>query len=389
MIRAALELRRNQVVVPFPSIKIGRVLGIDIEINFTWFVIFALVWLSLSFSYYPAIYPGHSRLANMVDGLITVFFFSMSVIAHELSHSLVARWNRVSIQKITLFIFGGIAQMSSEPKSGSVEFKMAVAGPVASFALSAFFYGWFLLLQIAGLNTAYTAPFKWLAVTNIILGLFNLLPGFPLDGGRVLRAVLWHYLKDFRRATKIAVRSGQGLAFILIAAGFGEIFFLRQFDGAWFIFLGWFLNYIASAYYRQVELEQSLAGIKVKEIMTADVLTVPPDLDLESLVNDYFLKYKFGRFPVVSAEELLGVIALHEIKEIPREKWSQTKVRDILMPLQSDLIVDPDEEAASALIQMARREVGHLLVVEEGVLVGIVTKSDIIRLIRVRAELSV
>lgn len=375
--------------IPFPSLKIGRILGISIEINYTWFVIFALVTSSLAFSYFPALYPRHSMLINILDGLITALFFFLSVIAHELSHSYVARLNQVPIQKITLFIFGGVAEMSSEPKSSAAEFKMAIAGPLASFVLSGLFFLVYLAAGLLRLSSPITAPLFWLSGTNLFLGLFNLLPGFPLDGGRILRAVLWKILKDFRRATKIAVRGGQTLTFMLIAVGLWEILFQRRLDGAWLVFLGWFLNYIASAYYQRATLEQSLSNVKVSEIMMPNVLTVSPDLSLESLVNDYFLKYRFGRFPVVDGSELLGAISLHDVKEIPREKWPETRVREAMAPLKPSLIVQPESEVVEVLMQMALEEVGHLLVVKEGTLIGIVTKSDVLRLIRAKSELGI
>lgn len=376
-------------MIPFPSLKIGRILGIDIEVNYTWFVIFFMVVISLSASYFPAFYPKQSMLANTIDGVITAIFFFASVIAHELSHSFVARLNRVSIKKITLFIFGGIAQMSSEPNNASAEFQMAVAGPISSLFLSGLFYLAFLLVGYLGLPTPFTAPFLWLSNINLVLALFNLLPGFPLDGGRVLRAALWQIFGDFRRATKIAARSGQGLAFLLIAIGLLGVVFLHQYDLAWFIFLGWFLNYAASLSYQQALLHHALSDVRVKEIMATDVLTVSPDLDLESLVNDYFLKYKFGRFPVVNGTELMGIITLHDVKEIPRENWAETRIKEVIVPLKPGLIVRPEDEANEALMRMAKEEVGHLLVVEKGILAGMVTKSDIIRLIRVKSELGV
>lgn len=374
--------------LPLSGIRIGSIFGISIEINFTWFVIFALVTLSLSTAYFPYQYPSLSTVSNFILGVITSFLFFGSVIFHELCHSLVAKLNNIPIKKITLFIFGGVAQMSQEPTSPGVEFKMAVAGPLSSLGL-AFVFGfiWFMSRAL-GLSVFVTAPAQYLSIINVLLAVFNLLPGFPLDGGRVLRAGLWSWLKDITAATRIAARAGEIFAYILIFTGFLGVL-SQQWGLGWFILIGWFLQQAAQGSYQHLVFERALSHVKVKDIMSKEIETVGPDYTLDQLVNDYFLRFKFGRFPVVRDGELLGIITLHDIKGVPREEWSYKVAQDVLTPLEKVLVVSPEDEAVKALTRMAQGEIGHLLVVERNKLVGLVTRSDIIRLIKVKTELGV
>jgi Zn-dependent protease/CBS domain-containing protein len=374
--------------LPFGSIRIGSILGISIEINFTWFIIFALVTLSLGTAYFPQQYPDLPAATNFVLGFITSILFFGSVIFHELFHSIVAKLNNLPIRKITLFIFGGVAQMTQEPSNPGVEFKMAVAGPLSSLGLAFIFGLIWLLGRSIGLSVFIIGPAQYLSWINALLAVFNLLPGFPLDGGRVLRAGLWGWSKDITSATRIAARVGEGFAYLLIFVGFVGVL-AGQWGLGWFILIGWFLQQAAASSYQHVLFERALSSVKVADIMSREVQTVDPDLTLERLVDEYFLRFKFGRFPVVKNGELLGIITLHDIKEVPREEWAAKTAKDILTPLEKALTVRPQDEAVKALTSMAQSEVGHLLVVEDGGLVGLVTRSDIIRLIKVKSELGV
>ncbi len=374
--------------LPMGGIRIGSIFGISIEINITWFVIFVLVTLSLATAYFPNQYPELSAISNVILGVVTSLLFFGSVIFHELSHSLVAKLNNIPIRKITLFIFGGVAQMSQEPKSPGVEFKMAVAGPLSSLGL-AFIFGfiWFIS-RILDLSVFFTAPAQYLSIINVLLAVFNLIPGFPLDGGRVLRAGLWSWLKDITAATRIATRAGEVFAYILIFAGFLGVL-TQQWGLGWFILIGWFLQQAAQSSYQHLVFEKALSQVRVRDIMSKEVETVEPNYTLDQLVNDYFLKFKFGRFPVVRDGELLGIITLHDIKEIPREEWAYKTAQDVLTPLEKVIVISPEDEAVHALTRMAQGEIGHLLVVHGNRLVGLVTRSDIIRLIKVKTELGV
>lgn len=373
-------------MLPFGSLRLGKIFGIEIELNYTWFIIFVLIFFGLSIEFFPSLYPFQSTWVYIIDGLVTTFLFFGSVLFHELSHSLVAKLNNLPIKKITLFIFGGVAQMSEEPQKPQVELIMAIAGPFSSFLLAGFFGFLWLSSSFLGLSNAIVGPVRYLSLINLFLGIFNLAPGFPLDGGRVLRAGLWYFLDNLERATRYASWGGQIIAFTLILIGFALVI-RGMINGIWLILIGMFLNQAAQSSYRQLLFQSALSQVKVEEIMTKDVKTVSSQITLDQLVNDYFLRYKFGRFPIIDGERLLGVIGIHDVKEIPREKWSLTTVGEVVPPLKQSLIISPKEEASRALIQMTQEDVGHLSVVSNGKLVGLVTRSDILRLIKVKTEL--
>lgn len=378
----------NLTMIPFGSIKIGRISGIDIEINYTWFVIFILVAAALAFAYFPTVYPQLPVSVNIINGLLTSILFFGSVLFHELMHSSVALRNGLNISKITLFIFGGVSQMEDEPPTAGVEFRMALAGPLSSFALAMVFGGiWFVLVR-AGVSAAFFAPFGWLALINGLLGAFNLVPGFPLDGGRVFRSILWYFFNDITRATRIAARVGQGFAYSLII--FGLLMIFRGFlDGLWLILIGWFLNNAARGSYQQLVLRTQLGETNVKEVMNPNVETVKPDLSLEQVVRDFFMRFKFSRFPVIDQEHnLLGLITLTGVKNVPRDKWETTEVSKIIEPAEKDVIINPDDEALSALMQMSQENTPQLLVIDNNnKLTGLVSRKDIVRLLKVRRRL--
>jgi len=370
----------------FGSFRIGKILGIDVEVNYTWFLIFLLVTISYGslFTHDPYNVP---FLPATVLSIITSLLFFASVLLHELTHSFVAKRNGLGIKRITLFLFGGVAQMTEEPSSPQIEFKMAIAGPCMSFFLALVFgVLWFFVTRFDP-GITYTAPFEMLSLINLGLAIFNLLPGFPLDGGRIARAVLWYFTKNVVKATRIASYAGQAIAFFLIFIGFIAFISNFGFGGLWLMLIGWFLNNAAQQGYRQMELQHSLSNVKVEEIMTRDVVTIYPELPVDQLVNDYFLRYKFGRFPVVEGHKLLGVVTLHDVKEVPRENWVSMTAGQIITKAGKNIEVTPGEEVFKALMQMAQEDIGHLLVVKNSQLEGLITKSDIMRLIRIRTGL--
>ncbi|HDP70414.1 MAG TPA: CBS domain-containing protein [Actinobacteria bacterium] len=367
-----------------PSIKIGKILGFNIEINYTWFIIFIIILFQFTLIFDAEL---ASLPISVLAGLITSLLFFSSLLFHELCHSYVAKLNKLPIKKITLFIFGGVAEMTEEPSTPAIEFKMAAAGPLASIFLSGFFYGFFILANILNLGNVLISPLYYLALINFMLAIFNLMLGFPLDGGRLLRALLWYFLKDIKFATKVASMVGQILAYLLMFVGFMSAI-QGRIGGIWFILIGWFLNQAAQGSYQQVVLQSALSGIKVSEIMAPNVLTVSPSITLDEIVSNYFLKYRFGRFPVVEGDKFLGVVTLHDVKEIPRERWATTTIGEIVHSSDKLLTINVNNDAVHALMQMAREEIGHLLVVnEKNDLVGLVTRTDIIRLIKVKTEL--
>lgn len=367
--------------------RLGKIFGVDIYISYSWFFIFLLVTFMLTYGIFPQNYPTHSFLINLMLGLFTAALFFGSLLFHELSHAFIANRNKIPITRITLFIFGGMAQMSEEPHKPSSEFKMAIAGPLSSLLLAAVFFGIFTLLVVGGFSSPYFAPFEWLWQINVLLAIFNLVPGYPLDGGRVFRSILWMITKNQQKATNIAAKVGQGFAYFLM--GIGILLVINDnFGGLWFILIGWFLNRSASASYQQLLLQNALSGLKVEDLMSTEVKTVTPDIDLETLVNDYFLNYKFGRFPVIDGNDLLGIVTLHDIKDVQRDMWPKTTTGEVVEKLIEPMYVKADDEAVHALTKMVQEDIGHLLVIDDtNHLEGIITRADIIRLMKIRSEL--
>jgi Zn-dependent protease/predicted transcriptional regulator len=367
------------------SIKLFTLFDIEVGINYSWFIIFGLVTLTLGTSFFPDRFPELSIWSNLFLGMMTAVLFFFSVLFHELSHSLVARQHGVPIQKISLFVFGGVAQMSKEPETPRAELLMALAGPLSSFFLALLFGGiWAIFTFLVPLRVV-TVSMWYLALINVALAVFNLMPGFPLDGGRVFRAILWSFTGDLKKSTRIASSLGQVFGFALIFFGFLSLFRDNWVNGLWLIVLGWFLQQAASGSYEQLVLRESLDDVYVRDIMTTQLVTVSPFIFLDELVNDWFMRYRYGRFPVVDNERILGVITIHDVKEIPREQWSTTRVVDIVKPLDTKEVISSGEGALEALRRMSMEELSHLLVIEEQKITGIVTKSDILRIMRIRA----
>ncbi len=366
-------------------------MGIEIRLSFSWFVIFGLVTVLLATAYFPEAYPKLSRNEYLILGLITSFLFFASVLFHELSHAVIARLNHIRIRSITLFIFGGVAHMDEDPDTPKAEFLMAVAGPLASVVLSGLFAGAYLAAVSFNIGVIATGPFLYLAVINIYLAIFNLIPGYPLDGGRVLRAVLWAITKDVRRATRVASLMGQAFAFLLIFSGLYLIFIERTYwvNGLWFIFIGIFLQQVAAAGYEEVVMHLTLSGIKVKDIMTPDVVTVEATTMVNDLVNDYFMRYKHSKFPVVENGAIIGVVTLQSIQDVPREEWDRTRTRVVTPPFDERAEVPPEMMAEEAISRMTDIRVGYLLVMDGAEIKGILTMRDLAGAIRMRRNLGV
>jgi len=354
------------------SLRLGRIFGVPIGINYTWFVIFFLVAWTLVRGYFPLRHPGWPAGAYWAAGLITALLFFASVLAHELSHSLVAARKGISIRRVTLFIFGGVAEIADEPSSASDELQIALAGPAASFALAALFWA-------AGRVGGYiSAVGFYLSYINLMVGLFNLVPGFPLDGGRVLRAVLWGRWGDLHRATRYASMAGQAVAYLLILAGVGGIASGRLVTGFWWILIGWFLLEGARAGLRRIVVREALSDIPVGEIMNENVVTVDPGARLDEVIGSYFLRYDQGGFPVERGGRLVGFLTLQDIREVPGNRRSTLCVADVMTGLKELRVVRPEDSAYAALVRMGELHVGRLPVVKDGKLVGIVSRDHLI-----------
>jgi Zn-dependent protease/CBS domain-containing protein len=362
------------------SIKLITILGIPVEINYSWFIIFALIVYTLSVGYFPLVNPEQGAAAHWSMGIVAALLLFICLLAHELSHSYVAKMNGLSISGITLFVFGGVAHMEKEPTSPDIEFKMAIAGPLMSFLLGALFWLISLGLNSWGSFRALSPIADYLVLLNFAVGFFNLIPGFPLDGGRVLRSLIWKFSHNLRKATLIASSFGKTFAYLMIGLGFLGLITGNILSGVWFIFLGLFLQEAAESSYRQVVMKKVLSGARVGNLMSKNVIVVPAALTLDQLVENYFFKYRFTSFPVIEDDTLLGLVTFHDIKEIAREEWPTTSVRDILIPLNPELLAHEQEDLMEAMVKLARNGVGRLLVVEDSKLIGILSQRDILRL---------
>lgn len=368
------------------SIKLFKVFGIEIRLDYSWFIIFALFAYFFGFIYFPSVLPGLNKGLLALITIITVILFFTSVLIHEMSHSLVARSKGTSVEKITLFLFGGMAQIEKEPETPNSELIMAIAGPAVSFVVAAIFgVIWFFTKNIALVRE----PVKYLAIINIVLGVFNMLPGYPLDGGRVLRSIVWRVTGNLERATFIASTTGRVIGFMIIAVGVFFIFMGNFLNGVWLAFIGWFLQSSAQMGYRQLIFETSIKGIKVGDVMNENIVNVTKDITIQDLVDDYFMKYRFGRFPVIEDEKtqrFIGVISLHDIKGVSKEEWPKVKIGDIVKSVSESEKVDMSMEISDAIKRMGKNDLGHLVVMSGDKLRGIITKSDVMRFIRIRSE---
>jgi Zn-dependent protease/predicted transcriptional regulator len=357
--------------------KIGTIWGIPIRVHFSWFIIFGLITWSLSTHYFPQAAPDLPAAAHWFKGALAALLLFGSVGFHELAHSYVAMKYRLSIVSITLFIFGGVAQMKGEPPNPRAESRIAIAGPLSSFFLALVFYLGSLFIAEGG-----KALFSYLAQINLILGVFNLIPGFPMDGGRILRANLWRKTQDYVYATQKASSWGKGIGLIFIFYGVFSIF--GGFPGGlWMMLIGWFVYAAAQTSYQQASLQEVLSGVKVKDIMVQEMVSIPPSLSVEEAVNHYFLRHGFGGFPVFDDGRFMGFITLKEIKNIPREGWRQKRVSEILASHNRRWEVPPEASVMKALEMMIREDKGRIVVTQNDSVIGLITRNGIARYMQI------
>ena len=366
------------------SWRIGRIFGIDLYVDSSWFVILILFTWILATSYFPAQLPSWPPVRLWVLGLLTSLMVFASVLAHELAHSLVAIKHGETVKRITLFILGGVAQISSEPKQPLQEFVMAVVGPLTSFILSAFFF----LGSLVGLfvSPALVAIMSYLALINLVLGLFNLLPGFPMDGGRVLRALVWKATGDLKKATKIASVSGQVFAFMLMGLGMFQVF-MGGFSGLWLVFVGWFLHSAAVRSYQQVRAETRLKGVSAGDLMNENFQSITSDMTIIHLVDDFIFKRKERVFLVTDEGRLRGIVCLEDVKATPRSEWNRTTAGDIMTPRAELKSVTPETPGEDVLKILAEKDVHQVPVMLGDTVGGIICRSDVLRYIKIRDDL--
>ncbi len=366
------------------GIPIGKAFGIPLRLHYSWFIVFVLITWSLTYNFLQ-IYPHWGLVISIVAGVVTSLLFFGSVLAHELLHSIVAQAAGIPIHSITLFIFGGVSQMVEEPKKPQVEFRMALAGPLTSLVLGCIFLAiWYWLGDLSEFLKAISF---WLGWINIALAAFNLVPGFPLDGGRVLRSLIWWQSQDLRRATRIASNVGRAIGFLLILIGIALIFFGNWINGLWLAFIGWFLENAASSSYRQLALQEILKGHRVSELMTRDCPTIPPQLTIQQLVNEQILTSGRRCFPVVQNDRVLGLITIHDIKGIPRQQWHTKTAEEVMTPFAKLKSVSPDEDLATVLKILTEKNINQLPVIKDGNIVGMIARDNLLSFISVRSEL--
>ena len=369
-------------------IKLFKLLGFEVRIDWSWIIIAVLIVWSLSKGVFPSYYKNLSAQAYWWMGIIGAAGLFLSIIAHELSHSLVARKYGLQMKGITLFIFGGVAEMEDEPPSARAEFMMAIAGPLSSILIALVLYGIQAAGKQAGLAAPVTGVVGYLAMINGILAVFNLLPAFPLDGGRVLRSILWGVKKNLRWATYVSSRIGSGFGVLLIVLGVIQVFRGNFVGGMWWFLIGMFLQRAATMSYQQLVTRRALEGEPVRRFMKTDAVTVPPSISLEQLVEDYIYKYHFKMFPVVEDHDrLLGCVTTKQIKEIPREEWSRRTVADLASQCSPENTIEPQADAMKALSIMKQTGASRLMVVEAGRLIGIIALKDLLELLSLKVEL--
>jgi Zn-dependent protease/predicted transcriptional regulator len=370
------------------TLQLFKVAGVQVEIDYSWLVIFVLVLWSLSAGYFPEVYPGHPVLDYWFVGLVATLLFFASVLIHELSHAAVGNRLGENIDRITLFIFGGMAHLTGEPKSADDEIKIAGVGPLSSIVLALVF--WLVAAGFAETSPSslWTAVFRYLAFINLALALFNLLPGFPLDGGRLLRAVLWKRWGDLQRATERATDWGSGIAWGLIGLGVLEIFGGALVGGLWLIFIGLFLRAAAVSGYQGTMVEQTLRRIRVGDIMTRQPVTLAPEMPVAQAVEEYFLRLGYGGFPVVSdGARVVGVLSLSHVRQCPPEERGQKTVADIMRPLEAGIEIGAEASAIEAMYKMNQADSGRLVVTDQGKLVGLITRTGVARFVQMKTQL--
>jgi len=366
------------------AIRLGSIRGIEIGVHYNWLLIFFLVAWSLAMGYFPQSYPGWTSLAYWTTGVIASILLFVSVLLHELAHSFVAQARGLPVRSITLFIFGGVSNIVREAENPRTEFAMAVVGPLSSLVIAGVFYGLFLV--VPNKLDPLAALLSYLALINAFLAVFNLIPGFPLDGGRVLRSIIWGATGNLVKATNIAATVGRLFGWGLIGVGLFQILRGNFLGGLWIAFIGWFLSNAADSSRQETTVQEYLKGFKVKDVMTPNPQTISPGATVLEVVQGIFSQYHRRAVPVARDDKLVGIVTLTNIRGLPQEKWAITPVEAIMTkaPLQC---VSPEDDLARAMALIAEQDVNQVLVCTDSGLVGIISRADIIRHLQYTQEL--
>jgi Zn-dependent protease/CBS domain-containing protein len=365
-------------------VPLGRIFGIPIGLDYSWFLIFALLTWTLAVGYYPASFPSMTGAEQWILGALSALLLFASVLFHELGHSVVAMYWDVPVRRITLFIFGGVAEIGGQPPTAKAEFWIAVAGPAVSFALALLFM---LLEPLVPQTAPALALISYLAYMNAALFLFNLVPGFPLDGGRVLRAAVWGITRNMRKATVIAGNVGRFIGFLFILGGVWQLLQGLYLGGIWIMLIGWFLESAAISQIQQQRLHALLGDYRVANAMSRDYATAPGESSLLRLVDREILGGGRRCFMVKDGESATGLLTLHRIKEIPRSQWAGTTASEAMVPMEQLRSIRPDADLWTALKQMDRDGVNQLPVLIDGEMVGMLSRKDLISYMQTIQEL--
>ncbi len=367
------------------SLKVGRLFGVDVRLHYTWFFIFVLLSWSLAWGYLPVGYPGQSDTFYWGVGAVSAAMLFVSVLIHEVAHSVVAQRYKIKVNSITLYFLGGVSETAEEAHTPDAELRMAAAGPLTSVALGVLFYSAFALGG-AALPAAVVAVLEYAGYINIVLAAFNLIPAFPMDGGRVLRGIVWGRSKDVLSSTRTVTNISRAISFIFIGLGLLDTIYYSDLSGIWLLFIGLFISSSAQASMNETRVTQALTGVTVGEMMTKDVKTVEPGLTLQQLQDYALTPTKHHGFPVVKDGELVGLVTDEDVRRVSPELWDERRVEQVMKGMKGLVTVGPGDAAVDALIKMAKAGVGRLPVVEGGKLVGIVTRSDFARVIQERLK---
>jgi Zn-dependent protease/CBS domain-containing protein len=369
------------------GITLFKLFGFKVKIDFSWLILGLLITWTLAEGLFPYQIKGLHPITYWIMGVAGALGLLFSIVFHELWHSLIARKFGLSMRGITLFIFGGVAEMTEEPPSPKAEFFMAVAGPISSVVLSLGLFAIFFIGAGAGWPKSITVVINYLAFLNLILAGFNLMPAFPLDGGRVLRSVLWGWKDNIRWATQVSSKIGGAFGIALIAIGILELFLGNLIGGIWMAVIGLFIRGASQSAYQQMLLRRSLEGEKVRRFMKSEPITVSPSISVEDLIEDYIYKYHFKLYPVVDKGQLVGCVTLNQIKNIPREERENRNVRELAVGCSENNTIAPDEDAIKALTVMRKTHSSRLMVVEGDKLVGVLTLKDMMGLLSLKIDL--
>jgi Zn-dependent protease/predicted transcriptional regulator len=362
------------------SWRLGRIAGIEVRIDSSWVVIALLITYSM-YLRLSSLYPELEVSGAVGLAVLSAVLFFGSVLVHELAHAVVAQARGIRVQDITLFLFGGVTRAKVDARGPGDEFLIALVGPLTSGLLAGLF-GIVAGLGREVLSAPLAGTLGYLAWTNLILAGFNLVPGFPLDGGRLLRAAIWKATGSLGRATQIASGAGQAVGWLLVAGGVAWLLAGDLAGGIWFAFIGWFLVQAARSSYQDLQLQQLLAGVEAEDVMAGDLVRIPPELSLQDAVDHYFMRYDHGAFPVEEQGRTIGLLTLRAVRRVPRNEWPTHRVRDHMVPLGHQVVVAPDARMDGVVGKLQDGEAGRVLVVQDGEVVGIITPSDLTRWLR-------